>query len=350
MAADRVGTLEHTLVRSWARRGVLAYALAPITAVYALATGLRRLLYRAGVLQAQRVNAVVLVVGNVVVGGAGKTPTTISIVQHWRNKGLQVGVVSRGYGRKDDTNCLEVTASMSPHLAGDEPLLIRRATGAPVFVARSRYAAATALLAQYPSTQVVVCDDGLQHYALYRDLEVCVFDDRGIGNGLLLPSGPLREAWPLKPIAAIGQQAERRLVLNTGGASKAGEFSAHRRLAPYAKCSDGTRIALTELALPSGKPLMALAGIARPERFFDMLRAQGLTIAETLALPDHYDFDSLPHNIHERYQLVCTEKDALKLWAGVPNALAIPLEQTAEPTFFDALDACILKVMESRSL
>lgn len=350
MSADSVGTLEHTLVRSWAHRGVLAYALAPITAAYAIATGVRRLLYRVGIYKAQRVNAVVLVVGNVVVGGAGKTPTTVSIVQHLRDKGLQVGVVSRGYGRKDDTSCHEVTASMSPHLAGDEPLLIQQATGVPVFVARSRHVASSALLERYPDTQVVVCDDGLQHYALYRDIEVCVFDDRGIGNGLLLPSGPLRESWPLKPIAAIGQKVERLLVLNTGGNSKAGEFSAQRRLAPFAKRSDGTRIALTEFTQPSSKPLMALAGIARPERFFDMLRAQGLTIAETLTLPDHYDFDSFPRNIHEHYQLICTEKDALKLWTGVPNALAIPLEQTAEPAFFDALDACILKAMESRSL
>lgn len=348
MAAAWVGAIEQTLLRAWTRRGALALGFLPITAVYALLYFLRRACYRYGLAKPQRADAVVLVVGNVIVGGAGKTPTTISIVEHLRTRGLAVGVVSRGYGRTNDDTALEVREDTSVDLAGDEPLLIKRATVVPVFVARSRHAAASALLARYPNTQVIVCDDGLQHYALYRDIEVCVFDDRGCGNGLLLPSGPLRELWPSSPIRALGQRADSQLLLNTNGSAPMGGFCAQRSLAPYAIASNGTRIPLAHLLAQAHKPIMAVAAIARPERFFDMLRGQGIPIGKTLALPDHYDFNSFLPNIYEGYQLVCTEKDAFKLWQQAPHSLAVPLQQVAEPGFFVALDACVDSALRNR--
>ncbi|QDL54049.1 tetraacyldisaccharide 4'-kinase [Rhodoferax aquaticus] len=348
MAAAWVGAVEQTLLRAWTRRGALAWGLLPLTALYALLYVLRRACYRYGLAKPQRVDAVVLVVGNVVVGGAGKTPTTISIVEHLRARGLAIGVVSRGYGRNSDAASVEVLGDTSVDLAGDEPLLIKRSTGVPVFVARSRHAAACALLAQHPHTQVIVCDDGLQHYALYRDIEVCVFDDRGCGNGLLLPSGPLRERWPRRPIKALGQHTENLLVLNTGGVAQTGQFVARRSLAPYAIDRNGKHIPLAALYAPGHEPVMAVAGIARPERFFDMLRAQGVPLDKTLALPDHYDFSSWPPNIYEGYQLICTEKDALKLWQHAPHSLAVPLQQAAEPAFFDTLDSHIDSALRSR--
>ena len=294
---------------------------------------MRRHLFRFGVLKTQRVNAMVMVVGNVVAGGAGKTPTVIGLVRHLTSQGHTVGVVSRGYGRTSD-NCMEVTAQSAPEDVGDEPGLIQRSTQVPVFVGRNRHAAATALLDKYPRTEIIVCDDGLQHSQLHRDLEICVFDDRGCGNGWLLPAGPLREPWPRATTAP-------QLVLHTGNQPAFAGFTAQRNLAPYAVGQDGSPTPLATLQADGAKPLMALAGIAQPEIFFTMLRAMGLTLTDTLALPDHYDFDSCSRSIHKGYQLICTEKDALKLWQYAPDALAVPLIQTAQAPFFDAIDVCV---------
>jgi tetraacyldisaccharide 4'-kinase len=318
----------------------LARLLLPISLVLYTLVALRRQLFRWGLLKVQRVDAIVIVVGNVVAGGAGKTPTVISVVQHLTAQHRRVGVVSRGYGRDSDT-CMEVTPVSTPAQVGDEPALVRRNTQVPVFVGRDRHAAAIALLQQYPDTEIVVCDDGLQHYRLYRDLEICVFDDRGCGNGWLLPAGPLREPWPRIALAQAGQHPERLLVLHTGSQPAFAGYTAQRSLAPHAIGRDGHPIPLATLSAPGSRPLMAVAGIAQPQAFFAMLRAAGVTLAQTMALPDHYDFDSLPRSIYEGYQLICTEKDALKLWRSAPDALAVPLVQHAQPAFFGALDACL---------
>ena len=221
----------------------------------------------------------VIVVGNVVAGGAGKTPLVIAVVRHLQRRGFEVGVVSRGYGRRT-SDCRAVHPDSDPRDVGDEPLLIRRATGAPVFVARRRMEATQALRAAYPGLRIIVSDDGLQHLALARRLEICVFDDRGAGNGWLLPAGPLREAWP------------RRcdLILHTGERPAfATGFRARRTLADEAVLADGSRLPLAALA---GAKVIAIAAIARPEAFFDMLRARGIAPVPCIPLPDHYDFDS----------------------------------------------------------
>ena len=168
---------------------------------------------------------------------------------------------------------------------GDEPALIQRRTGAPVFVAEQRVQAAQALLARHPQTQLILSDDGLQHQQLHRDLEIGVFDECGVGNGFLLPAGPLR--------------------------------SEHIE----------------------GLPWLALAAIARPEAFFSMLRDKGLNPARTLALPDHYDFKSFLPSEYEGYRLICTEKDAVKLWPQCPDALAVPLIPVFPDEFWRAFDA-----------
>jgi tetraacyldisaccharide 4'-kinase len=221
---------------------------------------------------------------------------------------------------------------------GDEPLLIAQATGAPVFVARDRHQAASALLAQHPQTDVIVCDDGLQHYRLFRDLEICVFDDRACGNGWLLPAGPLREPWPRRGVAAAGQSAQRLLVLDTNGAGLAGQFKAQRALSSVARDRHGATIPLRDLNAPERLPVMAVAGIARPETFFNMLRQTGLVLAHTQALPDHFDFRQADAARWHGTQLVCTEKDAAKLWQVAPDAVSVALEQTMEAAFFAAVD------------
>lgn len=298
----------------------------PLSLLFRTLVALRALLYRLGWLRTERVPVPVVIVGNVIAGGAGKTPVVMAVVQHLRARGWQVGVVSRGYGRHTD-DCREVLLDSDPREVGDEPALIRRSTGAPVFVARRRAEAARALLSAHPATQVVVSDDGLQHLALARDIEICVFDDRGIGNGWLLPAGPLREPWP----------RDCDLVLHSGEhPAFPGGFTATRQLATYAVTSDGTRTPLASLA---SRPITALAAIARPEAFFEMLRAQGIEPERTIALPDHHDFADWHDDVPAGHLLLCTEKDAVKLWRKEPRALAVPLLFAPSEAFLAALDA-----------
>ena len=366
--------LTDALTRAWTHRGALAWCLWPVSWVYGALVALRGGLYRVGAFKTRRVAAKVVVVGNVVAGGAGKTPVVMALVKHLQARGWQVGVVSRGYGRRTQ-DCREVLADSPANDVGDEPALIKHACNAPVFVAIKRFDAAAALLAKYPQTQIIVCDDGLQHHALHRDLEVCVFDERCIGNGFLLPAGPLREPWPRSthsgeprprprstmssepgPRASSAVEAcATRLVLQTGhqpviaagltakfAGGFAGEFRAIRALADHAVRSDGSTLALAQLR---GEPVAAVAGIANPAQFFGMLQDAGLALAHAEPLPDHYDYNSWLCKWDNGYSLVCTEKDAVKLWHAQPSphlqALAVPLLLTLDEAFLSAVDAAL---------
>lgn len=319
--------------RAWQRRGLLAWLLWPLSLAMALLVALRRRLYRAGMLRAEHPGVPVIVVGNVVAGGAGKTPVVMAVVRHLQAQGLHPGVVSRGYGRSTQ-GCRPVHADSPASEVGDEPALIARACGVPVFVAERRIDAARALRAAHPHTDVIVCDDGLQHLALARDIEICVFNDQGTGNGFLLPAGPLRERWP-RPVD---------LVVHAGppvAGGSAPAFALRRTLAPHAVHADGTQV---PLELLRGQTLLAMAGIARPQDFFAMLQAQGLTLALAQGLPDHSDFDSWQRPLDKPYTLICTEKDAVKLWRLHPDALAVPLQVHIDGAFFAALDARLAAV------
>jgi len=328
---------QQTLIQQWLRRGWAARLLWPLSLLYRGVFGVRHALYRWHWLARTRLPTPVIVVGNVVAGGAGKTPVVLALVEHLQQRGVAVGVISRGYGRRS-TGCLEVTPAHAAQETGDEPALIQRRTGVPVFVAGQRVQAAQALLAACPRTQVIVCDDGLQHLALARDLEIGVFDDRGVGNGWMLPAGPLREPWP-RPLD---------LVLHTGSHPAFDGFLARRSLAPYAVDALGNRLALADLCAAGARQVLALAAIARPDAFFAMLRAQGVALAQTLALPDHFDFSSFKCNNYKGYRLVCTEKDAVKLWPLDPTALAVPLNCELPEAFWNAFDARLAYLLSSR--
>ena len=338
-------TWRNTLTRAWLRRGPLARLLWPLSLLMTVLVRLRQGLYMSGVWRTQRLSVPVVVVGNVVAGGAGKTPTVMAVVQHLRARGLTPGVISRGHG-STQSHARAVLATSQAAEVGDEPLLIARRTGAPVWVGHQRVATAQALLQAHPEVDVLVSDDGLQHLALGRDIEVCVFDDRGVGNGWLLPAGPLREPWP----RAVD------LVLHTGqqpAFSGRACFHARRVLASHALQADGTRSELEQLVAkappgvrtPSGpcndQPLMALAGIANPQAFFDMLQARGIQLARTLPLPDHYAFDSSVIKECEGYTVICTEKDAVKLWPLMPTAWAVPLQLDLPAEFCAAFNALL---------
>lgn len=343
--------LTQALLRAWTGRGLLACALLPIAGFYGLLLNLRRWSYRLGWRTAERMHVPVVVVGNVIAGGAGKTPTVLGIVAHLQTRGWRIGIVSRGYGGTGmpGQNHLSVQHQPNPRIVGDEPLLLWQKTGVPVYVGRERTVAAQALLRDHPDVQLLVCDDGLQHWPLYRDIEVCVFDDRGVGNGWLLPAGPLREPWPRRLISAIGQRPAAQLVLQTGPNALPGP-RAQRQLASHGVDQAGTAHALNTLNSPGRLPVLAIAGIAKPESFFTLLRAQGVVLEKTLALPDHYDFNSWLRNEYEGYTLICTEKDAVKLWQHRPQAIAVPLIQTAPDSFYQALDDCLTQSRPQLSL
>lgn len=317
---------QRVLTDNWQRRGPLAWALWPLSLLMGLLVRLRQGLYLSGFLTRQRVPVPVLVVGNVVAGGAGKTPVVMALVKHLQARGRHPGVISRGYGRSS-RDCREVRDDSPVGAVGDEPALIRRNTGVPVFVAARRIEAARALLQAHPQTDVLISDDGLQHYGLARDVEICVFDDRGVGNGWLLPAGPLREPWPRYV----------DLVLHTGSRPAFTGYTARRALAAQAVRRDGSRVDLAALAR-DGRPLLAVAGIARPQAFFEMLQTLGLPLTLTVARPDHDDYAGWQRPRDRDYTLLCTEKDALKLWTSHPDALAVPLDFAPEPAFFAALD------------
>lgn len=324
--------MNQRLGTAWQQRGLLACLLWPVSLIYALLTHLHRILYAFGVLKAKQLPVPVLVVGNILVGGAGKTPVVMALVDHLKAKGWQPGVISRGYGRAGD-GCAEVSREAEASQVGDEPLLIQRRCDVPVFVARKRFDAGEALLAKYPKVNVLISDDGLQHHALHHDLSICVFDDRGIGNGWMLPAGPLR-----------ARGGEVTWVLHSGPLcdvpvkARLGRFSMKRTLAAHAKQADGSEVPLSQL---KGQNLHALAGIARPERFFDMLRALGLKLVKTTPLPDHYDFNSNKIICSMPERLVCTEKDAVKLWRHAPTALAVPLQIELDSPFLQSVSHAV---------
>ena len=296
------------LQAAWLKRGLLAWLLLPVSWLYGTVVALRALCYRLGIKRSVKLPVPVLVVGNLVAGGAGKTPTTIALVHLLRARGFTPGIVSRGYGRQS-TGMVLISRSTPANQAGDEPLLMHLRTGAPVVAGADRVAAAQTLLRAEPAIDILLSDDGLQHRRMARDAQVIVFDERGVGNGWLLPAGPLREP-------AMGQVPPRSVVLYNASAPTTG-LHGHlvvRRLAGLTALSDwwsGQPARPDAFGQLRGRSLLAAAGLARPQRFFDMLRAHGLTVSE-LALPDHHDFTALPWPA-DTTDVIVTEKDAVKL-------------------------------------
>ncbi|MEG0822624.1 MAG: tetraacyldisaccharide 4'-kinase [Burkholderiaceae bacterium] len=329
--------LEAWLHRQWARRGLLAWTLAPLSLLFLAAVRLRHRRWHEGKLAQTRLPVPVLVVGNIYLGGTGKTPVTIALVRSLVARGFRPGVISRGWGRRDAAAQL-VTAAQSALEVGDEPLLIARATGVPVAVARARAAAGQLLLAAHPECDVLIADDGLQHLALARDIELAVIGTRGLGNGWVLPAGPLRE-----PPARLN--AVDAIVLNGCRdpiASTAPRFAATSQLGAARPLAHGAAVPLSELARrqgDTGLALLAAAGIGAPDRFFAMLRGHGLVVEE-LPLPDHFDFSTNPFADSRADLILITEKDAVKCAtrpeiARDPRVYVVGLELTLDERLVD---------------
>lgn len=317
--------LADTLTAAWYGKGATPWWTAPLAALYGGVTRLRRRLYRIGWLSSVRLPVPVVVVGNISVGGTGKTPLTIALAEALRARGWRPGVVSRGYGGSEAGPVL-LDAAADPARFGDEPCLIR-ATGTPVAIGRDRPAAARLLLDA--GCDVILADDGLQHYRLRRDVEICVIDGaRRFGNRRLLPAGPLRE-----PLARLDEVDFR--VCN-GGTAENSEVPMRLEGGSARALRDGATQLLEAFR---GKRVHALAGIGHPQRFFDDLRAHGLDVVEH-PLPDHHAYTPGDLDFGDTAPLLMTEKDAVKCAAfAPPQAWAVPVRAVLPETFFDALAA-----------
>ena len=305
-----------------------ARLLAPL---YGNLAALRRNAYRRGWLRRLQAGAPVIVVGNITAGGTGKTPMVIALVARLRAEGWTPGIASRGHGREDEATPRWVEADSAASLVGDEPLLIARATGAKVRVDRDRVAAAKALVAA--GCNVIVCDDGLQHYRLARDIEIEVQDARRrYGNGRLLPAGPLRE-----PVERAADCDFR--VLNLGVASEAdaqrdsglGEWPMRLQVGAAQPVHGGRAQPLSAFA---GQRVHAVAGIGDPERFFSMLREAGIAVVPH-AFPDHHAYVAADFEFGSRLPVLMTVKDAVKC-ADLTDAQAfmVPVDAVLPEAFW----------------
>lgn len=289
------------IARIWSGESPLWLLLLPLSWLYGLVSGAIRLCYRLGIKKAWRAPVPVVVVGNLTAGGNGKTPVVIWLVEQLRQRGVRVGVVSRGYGGKADSYPLLLDPQTATEQAGDEPVLIYQRTGAPVAVSPVRSDAVKALLAAH-ELQLIVTDDGLQHYRLARDKEIVVIDGvRRFGNGWWLPAGPMRErASRLRTVDA---------VITNGGEARAGEIPMRLQPGLAVNLKSGERRPVSELPA-----VVAMAGIGHPPRFFQTLADCGVAVEKRVALADHQALSSSQVSgfIQPGQTLVMTEKDAVK--------------------------------------
>lgn len=308
------GRFERWIVAGWNRRGLVFWSLFVPAWLFARGAAWRRRRFLDGRVPVFRADVPVIIVGNLIAGGAGKTPVVIALVEALRARGRSPGVVTRGYGGSGASEPRFAEADADPACVGDEPVLIARRTGAPVAVHANRAAAVRALRNRHPEIDVIVCDDGLQHYALARDVELVVYDARGAGNGAHLPAGPLREAVDRPRSATVFAGCAVDPALAAGAPAFAVPVE------PAGLYALGRPEEALDSGLLAGRPVCAYAGIAHPDKFFATLRALGAKVDAHL-LPDHAAFDADSFADAGDALIVITEKDAVKC-ARIPALAA----------------------------
>jgi len=311
-------------VEHWYRRSAVAWLLWPASLLFGFLIFCRRLLFRARLLKSLHPGIPVIVVGNLVAGGSGKTPLVLWIAEFLRAKGWSPAIVSRGYGARVAAPRAATIASEASEV-GDEPILLARRSGCPVWVGPDRVHVIAALREQHPEVDVVILDDGLQHYRLRRDLEIAVVDWRGFGNGLLLPAGPLRE--PASRLRTVDA------VVSHGAPVKG--FSMHLE-GDTLHCMTDARERRSVKAF-AGQKVHAVAGIGHPNRFFLHLARLG---AKPIPhpFPDHHPFAAHDLEFGDALPVLLTEKDAVKLrHAARPNWWVLPVTARLDPAFGDWL-------------
>ncbi|MGQ0656092.1 MAG: tetraacyldisaccharide 4'-kinase [Betaproteobacteria bacterium] len=308
-------------MKHWSRRGAVAWLLWPASLLFRLVVFLRKNLYRLRLLKSSHPGIPVIVVGNLTAGGTGKTPLVQWIAEFLRQKGRTPGIVSRGYGGSVDAPREASIASKATEV-GDEPIVLARRGGCPVWVGADRARVIEALRAAHPDVDVLLLDDGLQHYALRRDLEIAVVDERGAGNGWMLPAGPLREPLSrLKSVDAIvshGAHGVRGYAMVLAGDVMHRVTDAHDRQL---------------VAALAGRKAHAVAGIGEPRRFFRHLERFGVEVIAH-PFPDHHSFEARDLEFGDDLPVVMTEKDAVKLrHAARSNWWVLPVTAKLDPAF-----------------
>ena len=342
MVLKKKSALTDTLLRQWQSGGPLSNLLLPLSWITRLAVAIRTSLYRHGLKKPQHLPVPVIVVGNIFVGGTGKTPFVLSLIAALRQRGWQPGVVSRGYGINVGPEPRHgYGAQVDAAYLGDEPSMLARA--APVAIHPDRARAARCLLQQYPDTTVIIADDGLQHLALGRDIEIAVQDSRGIGNGRLLPAGPLRE--PATRLASVDY-----LVINipanepVAPPSDKAVQSEQRKPRQVTMQLHPTRMIHLRsgqsmppaqwTATHQGQRIAAIAGIGHPPRFFRTLAYAGIVVHQTIAFPDHHAYSETEIQAIDADVVVMTAKDAAKCGAMQDERL---WSMEVAPRFSDAV-------------
>ncbi len=322
----------HAWVESqWRGIGPLALLGLPLSLVFRVLVALRRAVWRTGLRRPWRSPRPVVVVGNITVGGSGKTPLVIWLVRWLRGQGWRPGIVSRGYGGRARNWPQQVRPDSDPKVVGDEAVLLARQGDCPVCVGPDRSAAVAALLA-HTDCDIVVADDGLQHYALARDIEIAVIDGKdGFGNGLMLPAGPLRE--PLSRLRSVN------LVVSNGERRAGAQVM---RVRPTGVVALNDERLVRSIEDWRGRRVRAIAGIGRPQRFFDTLRRLGLLV-EPVVFPDHHDYVADDLVFDDDLPLLMTEKDAVKCRRLIHHADAwvVRVEAIPEAAFILRLEALL---------
>ena len=307
-------------MKFWYRQGAIAWLLWPVSLVFAAGVVLRRLLYAIRVFKSAHPGIPVIVVGNLTVGGSGKTPLVIWVAEFLKSKGWAPAIISRGYGAKVQAPRAATVASEAAEV-GDEPILLARRSGCPVWIGPDRVQVAAVLRAAQPEVNVLVLDDGLQHYRMRRDLEIAVVDARGFGNGFMLPAGPLRESrLRLMTVDAVVSHAS-----NVKGYAMRLEGDEVHRMTDARE-----RRPLKSFA---GQKVHAAAGIGDPNRFFLRLGAAGVKVIPH-PFPDHHAFSPRDLEFGDELPVMLTEKDAVKLRSAArPNWWVLPVSAKLDPAF-----------------
>jgi len=312
-------------VKFWTRRGAFAWLLWPVSLLFGFVAFFRRIFYKLRIFKSSHPGIPVIVVGNITAGGSGKTPLVLWIAEFLRAKGWTPGIVSRGYKGKSEAP-IAATIAGEPQVVGDEPIVLSRRSGCPVWVGADRVQVAAVLRRENPKVDVLILDDGLQHYQLRRDLEICVVDARGLGNGFYLPAGPLRErAGRLNSVDAVV----------THGFSREKSFSMKLEGEELHRMTDARdRRPASAFA---GQKVHAVAGIGDPNRFFLHLARFGLKPVPH-PFPDHHAFTPRDLEFAGEAPVLMTEKDAVKLrHAARPNWWVLPVTAKLDPAFGDWL-------------
>ena len=322
-----------SLEYSWYNNNALSLLLRPLSWLYCLIIFMRRLAYAMGLLKRHRLTVPVIVVGNLTVGGTGKTPVVIHIAHLLKRSGYSPGIISRGYGGKARSWPQQVRPDADPVMVGDEAILISRRSGCPMAVGPDRVKTAS-LLQQHSGCDIIVSDDGLQHYALQRDVEIVVIDGmRRFGNGLCLPAGPLRE-----PVS----RKEKVDFVITNGASSRNEYVMRYQGETLVSLNDPEQTcSLTDL---KGQRVHVLAGIGNPTRFFEQLRRKGLDVIEH-PFTDHHLYRAEDLIFNDDHPVLMTEKDAVKCQRyAADNAWYLPIEIEMNNDF----DVQLLNLLEKK--